>query len=274
MSELTILSALTFVLGISVIIYNIFRASMQKKSFYKDKHLGFYTRNRILTISFSLFAATLIFLLFAFALFYAIKNRVGFTFQVNDLSYLISVFFLGLLASFAVGCHAAAIITEKYIKSFGTFNHRDKNFKAIYLYNEFFHGPVGHVVGYSSFIAIMLVLAILEKDYPVYFLSQNELIYYLINSVVLAAIFLYLQFKGLIWKHQIPWFGGIFITQLLIIYYLGLNLAQLPFNVFFLVFQIMVNFGLAIKFIFYRRRKSYYPYNLKTLFDQLLKNSA
>ena len=75
--------------------------------------------------------------------------------------------------------------------------------------------------------------------------------------------------KDLIWKHQIPWLGGIFIVHLFLIYYLRLNLIQLPFNLFFLVFQIIVNFGLSVKFIFYRRRKLYYQYDLKSLFDQL-----
>ncbi len=269
-----VLGVFTLVFGISTVVYNLFRASMQKKSFFKDKQLGFYTRNRILVVSFSLFTATLIFLIFAFTLFYAIKGRVGFTFQANDLPYLIGIFFLGLLASFATGCHAAAIITEKYIKSFGSFSHRDKNFKAIYLYNEFFHGPVGHVIGYSSFVTIMLILAIFEKDHPQSSLNQIDIVYYLLNSIVLAVIFLYLQFKGLIWKHQIPWQGGIFITHLFLIYYLKFNFILLPFNLFFLVFQIIVNLGLAVKFVLYRRRNLYYQYNLKALFDQLLKNPS
>lgn len=273
--ELFLLGFLSITLSVSIIAYNIFRARMQRKSFFKDKRLNYYTRNRILTISFFLFFATFIFTFFAFTLFYAIKNRRGFILNIeNDLPYLVSIFFFSLLAGFATGCHTAAIITEKYIKSFGSFSHKDKNFKAIYLYNEFFHGPMGHVMGYSSFMVIMFVLAVLEKDYPLFNLNQTDIIFYSFYGILLGFIFLYLQFKGFIWKHQIPWFGGIFLLHLSFIYFYKINFNNYPFNSFFFVLQTIVNFGLLIKFIFYRRRRLYYPYNLKVLFDQLLKNPS
>jgi hypothetical protein len=269
-TDFNLLTIITIAAVIFTPIFIRVRSGMAKRVKLGKHAFRLYTRNKILQISFGLFFGVIISLILGLVLFFAIKQRDnGLLFDSSEMYLLFSFIIVCFLVAYGAGSYVAAIVIEQCMLK--PDEDQPKRYKALHLYNEFFHGPFSHVLMYSGIDALFLILCILEKNHPLlsFDLIDSAYYYYLIYGVILGIAYYYWQLWNGTWKHQLPWFMLIFSSQIFFIYYNKIDFATHPFNLFFFTFQLVLNTGIITKFIFYRRRRLFYRYNLK--FDQLFK---
>lgn len=269
-TDFNLLTIITVAAVIFTPIFTHVRSGMTKRVNLGKKAFKLYTRNKILQISFGLFFSVIISLILGLVLFFSIKQRDnGLLFNSYEMNLLFSFIIVCFLVAYGAGSYAAAIVIEQCMLKPN--EDQPTRYKALHLYNEFFHGPFSHVLMYSGIDTLCLILCILEKNHPLisFDLVDNIYYYYLLYGFILGFMYYYWQLWNGTWKHQLPWFMLIFVSQIFFIYINKIDFATHPFNLFFLTFQFVLNIGVITKFIFYRRRRLFYRYNLK--FDQLFK---
>ncbi len=267
-SDLALLSAIVFFAIAMPPFYFRLRSRMtRQKSFEEKKEYKLYGKKKIYLISLGIFFVVIISLLIILVLFISVKTRDhGLSFDNYEIFLLFILFLTSLLIIYGAGSYTAAIIIEQCILH----SRRKKTtYRALQLYNDFFHGPFSHVLMYAGGNFLMLVICVLEKNHPLVSSDSLNNIIYIFYGVILGSIYYRSQVRNLTWKHQMPSFFLIFIAHILFIYVNRLEMSLFPFNLFFLSFGISLNVELFVKFIFYRRKGLFYRYNLR--FDQVIK---
>lgn len=249
---------------LSLVFLN-FRAKTTKKQLTaKEKKIHF--RRKILTI----FTFHLLFLFcgFTFGLFFffsLVGNSI--TASTNEFYFLIIFFLTVILISYGSGSYLTAVISEPYVNQA---TKKDRKNIILFLYNEYFHGPFSHVLTFTGINFCLLIFAGAETLNNDFLVSISDQTYYLIAfGVVFGWVYHYWQVKNLTWKHQLPWFLLLFFGHIILIYTKKINLVDYPLNLFIFTFEISLNSFLLIRYVYYKKRKLFYRYNLK--FDQLFK---
>lgn len=248
-------------------IFLFLRGRMSKKVNLTIKEFQAYTRNKILLITIFHFSVIFIICAFLSLLFLSIKYRSGtLTLNMNDLLYFSALIILCLITTYGGGSYISSVVLEQCMITPND-NH-PKKLQALKLYNDYFHGPFSHVLMFSGTNAIALLISFFEINYP---LTATNLINYGFYGVITGACVFIIVSKNKTWKHQIPWFLMFFLSHLFFIYLNKINFLNHPFNFFYLLAGITGNTALIFQYIFYRKKRKDYRYNLKFKFDQLFK---
>src|SRR3989344_603660 len=133
----------------------------------------------------------------------------------------------------------------------------------LFLTNEYFHGPVSHVLIFSGGFTLFFLISILELFYATHEINLTKVSFYIIYGLLFGGLFLFAQLFNKTWKHQSPWMIGLFLLYLGVIYNYPVNLFFQPFNLFFITFGFILCTGLIIRHATYILRGERYKYDYK-----------
>ncbi|MCL5432634.1 MAG: hypothetical protein M1524_00770 [Patescibacteria group bacterium] len=259
MSDFALLTI--FIIGWIIIspIYLFYRVKVTNEWVRKDKHLSFYTRDRIFKITSLQLILILCALSLLFWLLIAIKMRGSFSdFERPELIIVAFFLIISLIISFGGGAYASSVITEQFTLN-GLKQH--PAFNTLLLVNEFYHGPVSHVLVHSGALVLLLLICFFEKFNP---LTQTDILrfyLYVIYGIIFGLSVLFVFIRTQTWKHQMPVALITNIIQIVFLVTVGISIYRIPFNVFFLCANSLLSLGLIIIFIHHKLRHTYYRYD-------------
>jgi len=131
-----------------------------------------------------------------------------------------------------------------------------------YITNEFFHGPVSHVMVFSGALFMFLIISLLELGYPTRGLTNTHLVIYLVDGIALGIALGMAHYYNDTWKHQIFWAAtALLVHQAVLLSSPEVSFYEVPFNLFFAIFSFVLNIMLLIKLIWYHAGKVLYKYD-------------
>lgn len=241
-----------YILTLAILIHTIgaplyikARERMLKTSVRVDKPLSFYTKFRIVKLTFFIILLFSLAILGFYILFFSIQARSELLrFQTYNLILLFAFLYIIFLIVFGGGIYITAIIQEQYIllplKKIGSY-------KTLSIVNKVFHGPISHVLIYSGAYALLMIICFLERYNPLNFTNSYLLAIYIIYGFAFGIMYFWSRVKDSTWRYQKPVMLFIFFIYLVFLLLSNIDLKYCPFNVFYLVGSIILNFGLAVK---------------------------
>ncbi|OGM33195.1 hypothetical protein A3D00_00420 [Candidatus Woesebacteria bacterium RIFCSPHIGHO2_02_FULL_38_9] len=247
--------------SIVIPLYTILRKGMINKSL--DDHIPqkFYSKQRMSKIALTNFFLLILTIILITLILLSIKSRRDLNyFSREDISIFLIYFLVVNLISYGAGMYIISIIKEQFTTK-SLKNHPE--YKILYLTNEYFHGPVSHVLIFSGGFTLFFLISILELFYATHEINLTKVSFYIIYGLLFGGLFLFAQLFNKTWKHQSPWMIGLFLLYLGVIYNYPVNLFFQPFNLFFITFGFILCTGLIIRHATYILRGERYKYDYK-----------
>ncbi|MCL5438632.1 MAG: hypothetical protein M1268_01440 [Patescibacteria group bacterium] len=259
MGDFTLLTI--FIIGWIIVspIYLFHRVKVTNEWVKKDKQLSFYTRDRIFKITLLQLLLVLCALSLLLWLLIAIKMRGNFSdFTQQEIIIVGSFLILCLVVAFGAGAYASSVITEQFTLN-GLKQH--PAFDTLLLVNEFYHGPVSHVLVHSSALVLLLLICFFEKFNPVAKIDILRFYLYIVYGIIFGLSVLFVFIRTQTWKHQMPVVLIANITQIVFLITAKISIYRIPFNAFFLCANSILSLGLIILFIHHKLKHTYYRYD-------------
>lgn len=250
MLDLQLLYLLLLSGAITTPVYLRMRSRMTHKLHSTDKPLKYYTHRRVVKFTILVIFMGLVLNLFMLAIFLAIKSRDSALGNLSDND----MFTLGLLLAAASiiatgeGLYISSVILERFTLR-GLRD--DPQFSRQTVATKLFHGPISHIMIYTSMFAGFLILSLTELTHPFRLVDNLTLVGYVVAGILAGLIYYYAQVYNLTWRYQLP--GALIVLALHLSVLVGLGglSLNLPFNLFFLVYE-LIYVGLLLNRYFYR----------------------
>lgn len=257
MSDFNILTVFILAWFIFAPIYLFYRIKITRN--HEDRHLSYYTKRRIFNVTSIELFIVIVGLIILSSLLIAIKARENlFVFNNYEVGIFIAFFVLCITVAFGVGSYVTSIITEQYtlkdLKNHSSFN-------TLFLVNEFYHGPVSHVLMFSSGITLFFLIALLEYFNPIKYVSPILLFSYFIYGIFFGLGFFVSQIQSQTWKHQISVVILVNIAEAYFVISQKVNFWKMPYNLFFLTAISVFSLGLTIFYIHHKVKHTVYRYD-------------
>ena len=253
---------LTIFVGLFTLLspfYMILRNKMVLQAKKRKHPLSYYSKKRIFKIAITILLLMLPTLILMSGIFITIKLRTGSAdLSQNDLPFVLAFFIASLFVAYGSGIYIVSVIKEEFTKEDLTL---DPKFVLEYITNEFFHGPVSHVMIFSGAVFLLLIISLFELSYPTNMAEQNYLILYALDGVVLGISLALSHFYNDTWKHQLIWtIIALLIHQSVLVTGTQVSFYEIPFNLFFAIFTFVLNITLLGKLIWYHAGRAVYKY--------------
>lgn len=179
--EKVLLFLLTFSVVIGVPSYIFFREKMVKK----PQNLRVHSRRRVVLLTAVNLALNLLVATFFSTFLLLILNRANFLFDQRLIALVLGYLLAMGLTFYGNGIYITSVVLENFtlpeLRSL-------KAFKTQFIVTHLFHGPISHILIYSGWILVLLILSILDLHLPLS-TPESQWLILLIAGGILGAFF-------------------------------------------------------------------------------------